>query len=113
MGALQSTEKKSPSKTVKEEAKTSKQTPEKSGEEIPRVSVSPPKTPGTAENDPVDLAVTEEEMASVEAATTKIRDSVGGTSLEIVLSPAIKKVKYNLLTILFLASLCTQCTILN
>ena len=98
---------------MKEEAKTSKQTPEKSGEEIPRVSVSPPKTPGTAENDPVDLAVTEEEMASVEAATTKIRDSVGGTGLEIVLSPAIKKVKYNLLTILFLASLCNQCTILN
>jgi len=90
MGALQSTEKKSPSKTVKEEAKTSKTTPEKSGEDIPRVSVSPPKTPVPA---PVDLTVTEEEMASVEAATTKIRDSLGGTSLEIVLSPAIKKPK--------------------
>jgi len=35
--------------------------------------------------------VTEEEMASVEASAKKIRDSVGGTSLEIVLSPAIKK----------------------
>merc|ERR1719342_832341 len=30
-------------------------------------------------------------MASVEAAAMKIRDSLGGTSLEIVLSPAIKK----------------------
>ena len=87
MGALQSTEKKSPSKTVKEEAKTSKTTPEKGGDDVPRMSVSPPKTP---------VQVTEEEMASVEAATTKIRDSLGGTSLEIVLSPAIKKVKYHL-----------------
>ena len=98
MGALQSTEKKSPSKTVKEETKTSKpveKTPEKSAEDIPRVSVSPPKTPGTATTDPEDLTVTEEDMASVEAATTKIRDSVGGTSLEIVLSPAIKKVKHH------------------
>ena len=92
MGALQSTEKKSPSKTVKEETKTNQpvgieeKTPEKSGENIPVVSVSPPKTPV------IDLSVTEEEMATVEAATTKIRDSVGGTSLEIVLSPAIKKV---------------------
>ena len=101
MGALQSTEKKSPSKTVKEETKPSKpvgkeeKTPEKSGAGIPVVSVSPPKTSSIANNDPVDLTVSEEEMASVEAATTKIRDSVGGTSLEIVLSPAIKKVKLN------------------
>ena len=82
MGALQSTEKKSPSKTVKDETKPvvkEEKTPEKKGDS------SPPKTP-------VDLTVTEEEMATVEAATTKIRDSVGGTSLEIVLSPAIKKV---------------------
>ena len=89
MGALQSTEKKSPSKTVKDETKPvvkEEKTPEKKGDSsIPRVSVTPPKTP-------VDLTVTEEEMATVEAATTKIRDSVGGTSLEIVLSPAIKKV---------------------
>ena len=99
MGAMQSTEKKSPSKTVKEETKPAVKLQEKTPEKIPQVSVSPPKTP-------VDLSVTEEDMATVEAATTKIRDSVGGTSLEIVLSPAIKKVKSNLLlAINLLASL--------
>ena len=33
-----------------------------------------------------------EALAEVEAAAKKIRDSLGGTSMEIVLSPAIKKV---------------------
>ena len=99
MGGFHSTEKKSPSKTVKEDTgSTSKtagkveKTPEKAGTGgEPQITVSPPKTPsGTTD---IDLSVTEEEMASVEAAATKIRDSLGGTSLEIVLSPAVKKVE--------------------
>jgi len=96
MGGFQSTEKKSPSKTVKEDSSKSagkvEKTPVKTkavGE--PQIRVSPPKTPPTATD--IDLSVTEEDMASVEAAATKIRDSLGGTSLEIVLSPAIKKPK--------------------
>ena len=56
----------------------------------PQIRVSPPKTPPNTTD--TDLSVTEEDMASVEAAAKKIRDSLGGTSLEIVLSPAIKKV---------------------
>jgi len=98
MGGFQSTEKKSPSKTVKEgpgsASKTAgkvEKTPEKAGTGgEPQITVSPPKTPSGTD---IDLSVTEEEMASVEAAATKIRDSLGGTSLEIVLSPAIKKPK--------------------
>ena len=39
-----------------------------------------------------DLTVTEEEVMEVEAAAKKMRDTVGGTSIEIVLSPAVKKV---------------------
>ena len=104
------------SKTVKDETSqpvdgNEEKTLEKSGENTPRVSGSP------ANNDPADLqlSLTEEEMASaaelvkvevlldqilgigliqekilstVEAATTKIRDSVAGTDLEIVLGPA-------------------------
>ena len=53
-----------------------------------------------------DLTVSEEEVASVEAASKKMRDTVGGTSLEIVLSPAIKKVTYFLVN-LFIHSLVT------
>jgi len=41
----------------------------------------------------VVVEVSEEEVASVEASSKKMRDTVGGTSIEIVLSPAIKKVK--------------------
>ena len=93
MGGFQSTEKKSPSKTVKEDtsSKSAGKTPVKSkADGEPQIRVSPPKTPPTATD--TDLSVTEEDMASVEAAAKKIRDSLGGTSLEIVLSPAIKKV---------------------
>ena len=96
MGGFQSTEKKSPSKTVKEDTSSKsagkvEKTPVKSkADGEPQIRVSPPKTPPTATD--TDLSVTEEDMASVEAAAKKIRDSLGGTSLEIVLSPAIKKV---------------------
>jgi len=95
MGSSQSTEKKSPSKAVKAESscqatKEVEKTPEKTGvddESKPEITVTPTDTSD------IDFSVTEEEMASVEAAATKIRDSLGGTSLEIVLSPAIKKPK--------------------
>ena len=102
MGSSQSTEKKSPSKTVKagstsQASKEVEKTPEKAAAEEqskPEITVSAPKTPTTiSTTSDVDLTVTEEEMASIEAAATKIRDSIGGTSLEIVLSPAIKKVQ--------------------
>ena len=36
--------------------------------------------------------VSEEEVASVEAVSKKLLDTAGGTSIEIVLSPAVKKV---------------------
>ena len=93
MGNFQSTEKKSPAKTVKEDTSTKsavtvEKTPQKG--DGPEITVSPSKSPSPITD--TDLSVTEEEMASVEASAKKIRDSVGGTSLEIVLSPAIKKV---------------------
>ena len=100
MGNFQSTEKKSPAKTVKEDTSTKSAVtvektpqkgdgPENTGPDT-QITVSPPKSPSPITD--TDLSVTEEEMASVEASAKKIRDSVGGTSLEIVLSPAIKKV---------------------
>ena len=100
MGSSQS---KSPCKTVQPEGDSipptkGDETPEKilvdDDQTKPQITVSGPKTPTNdgPSKPTIDLNVTEEEMASVEAAATKIRDSVGGTSLEIVLSPAIKKV---------------------
>ena len=77
MGGFQSTEKKSPSKTVKEDtsSKSAGKTPVKSkADGEPQIRVSPPKTPPTATE--TDLSVTEEDMASVEAAAKKIRDSL-------------------------------------
>lgn len=95
MGAGQSTEKKSPTKEVRPDAETESpkkaavdiKTPSKQGDKVG----SPAKADKTPEK--VDVEVTEEDVATIEAAAKKMRDTVGGTSLEIVLSPAIKKPK--------------------
>ena len=102
MGAGQSTEKKSPTKEVKEVSKPQespkKASPSKSVEaEVTNVK-TPTKIPeSSGDSETVTTAaevtkVSEEDVAEVEAAAKKIRDSLGGTSIEIVLSPAIKKV---------------------
>ena len=103
MGAGQSTEKKSPTKEVKPEEAASEsprkdaKTPSKQGD---NKATSPAKA-DVKTPEKVDVAeITEEDVATVEAAAKKMRDTVGGTSLEIVLSPAIKKVN-KLLTVQF------------
>ena len=113
MGAGQSSEKKSPTKDVKETQETEKSSPRKTSTsstssakdaktptKVPEVTVSGDSSSPSATK-PLDLEVSEEEVASVEAAAKKMRDTVGGTSIEIVLSPAVKKVivlKTNFLT---------------
>ena len=92
MGAGQSTEKKSPTKEVNEAVnenpspKKDVKTPSKQGDRAAanKADVTTPEK--------LDVEITEEDVATVEAAAKKMRDTVGGTSLEIVLSPAIKKV---------------------
>ena len=101
MGAGQSTEKKSPTKDVSPN-KEEKVSPRKSSsssncEEVVKTE-TPTKLTSTGDSQPtvkIDLHVSEEEVASVEAVSKKMKDTVGGTSIEIVLSPAIKKVRYN------------------
>ena len=94
MGASNS---KSPSKEVSQkERKVSsdsvKEDQESSGAGDNVAKPSPAKEESKSSPVKPDLTVTDEEVASVEAASKKMRDTVGGTSLEIVLSPAIKKV---------------------
>jgi len=99
MGAGQSTEKKSPTKDVSPN-KEEKVSPRKSSsssncEEVVKTE-TPTKLTSTGDSQPtakIDLHVSEEEVASVEAVSKKMKDTVGGTSIEIVLSPAIKKPK--------------------
>ena len=108
MGAGQSTEKKSPTKEVKEVSKIQespkKASPSKSVEAEVNNVKTPTKTPESSGDSetvttPAEVTkVSEEDVAEVEAAAKKIRDSLGGTSIEIVLSPAIKKVTKHLLS---------------
>ena len=102
MGAGQSSEKKSPTKEVKETQETEKSSPRKTSStstpekdvktptKVPEVKVSGDSSPAATK--PLDLEVSEEEVASVEAVSKKLLDTAGGTSIEIVLSPAVKKV---------------------
>merc|ERR1712198_394858 len=93
------TEKKSPTKDVSPN-KEEKVSPRKSSsssncEEVVKTE-TPTKLTSTGDSQPtvkIDLHVSEEEVASVEAVSKKMKDTVGGTSIEIVLSPAIKKPK--------------------
>ena len=103
MGAGQSSEKKSPTKEVKETQETEKSSPRKTSStstpekdvktptKVPEVKVSGDSS-SPAATKPLDLEVSEEEVASVEAVSKKLLDTAGGTSIEIVLSPAVKKV---------------------
>jgi len=99
MGAGQSTEKKSPTKDVSpnKEEKVSPGKSSSNSEDVAKSSASSNSTSaGDSEPAPtvkIDLHVSEEEVASVEAVSKKMKDTVGGTSIEIVLSPAIKKPK--------------------
>jgi len=58
---------------------------------------TPTKAPDAADEEPdspkPDLKATEEDLALVEAVSKTLRDTTGGKSLEIVLSPAVKKPK--------------------
>ncbi len=106
MGAGQSTEKKSPIKEVKETSRHQESPKKDSPSKIVKAEVNNVKTPtktpessGDAETVTTTVEVTkvsEEDLAEVEAAAKKIRDSLGGTSIEIVLSPAVKKVTFPL-----------------
>ena len=104
MGAGQSTEKKSPTKEVKQELESPKKptvaSPSKPAakEEQVKTPVKGPAGDQAEAEAEVDLQVSEEEVASIEAAAKKMRDTVGGTSIEIVLSPAVKKVINHFLT---------------
>ena len=100
MGAGQSTEKKSPTKDVspnKEEKVSPRKSSSSSNSEDVVKTETPTKSTSAGDCQPtvkIDLHVSEEEVASVEAVSKKMKDTVGGTSIEIVLSPAIKKVQY-------------------
>ena len=107
MGAGQSTEKKSPSKEVQEASKPKESpkkeaTPSKSVEAEVNNVKTPTKTPEPKSSGDTETVtpvievtkVSEEDVAEVEAAAKKMRDTVGGTSIEIVLSPAVKKVSF-------------------
>lgn len=106
MGAGQSTEKKSPIKEVKEASKPQESPKNDSPSKIVKAEVNNVKTPtkipessgdsGTVTSTVEVTKVSEEDLAEVEAAAKKIRDSLGGTSIEIVLSPAVKKVNFRL-----------------
>ena len=106
MGAGQSTEKKSPTKEAKEASKPQESPKKDSPSKTVKAEVNNVKTPtktpessGDAETVTTTVEVTkvsEEDLAEVEAAAKKIRDSLGGTSIEIVLSPAVKKVTIRL-----------------
>jgi len=99
MGAGQSTEKKSPTKDVspnKEEKVSPRKSSSSSNSEEVVKTETPTKSTSAGDSQPtvkIDLHVSEEEVASVEAVSKKMKDTVGGTSIEIVLSPAIKKPK--------------------
>ena len=100
MGAGQSSEKKSPTKGFYQVTSSPEKTssPEESPETSPSKSNEAKIKAGgdslvTPAEPVVVVEVSEEEVASVEASSKKMRDTVGGTSIEIVLSPAIKKVK--------------------
>ena len=95
MGSSQS---KSPSKEVSKDAENKKSTESVDDQDkmMEAAAGDSKTTPVKEEVIKPDLAVSEEEVASVEAAAKKMRDTVGGTSIEIVLSPAIKKVNYYL-----------------
>merc|ERR1711971_1217804 len=79
-------------------------TPSKSVEAEVHGVKTPTKTPepkSSVDTEPVTpvievTKVSEEDVAEVEAAAKKMRDTLGGTSIEIVLSPAIKKPKSRL-----------------
>ena len=77
-------------------------TPEASGDVLPNIaglsisSTTPTKAPeiddASAESPKVVEKVSNEDLALVEAVSKTLRDTTGGKSLEIVLSPAVKKV---------------------
>jgi len=99
MGAGQSTEKKSPAKDAspnKEEKVSPRKSSSSSSSEDVVKTETPTKSTSAGDSQPtvkIDLHVSEEEVASVEAVSKKMKETVGGTSIEIVLSPAIKKPK--------------------
>jgi len=109
MGSSNSTEKKSPSKEhspCKNESPKKTETPKKTSESCNEIT--PPKIKVTDTNSesaskaveqmqPLSTqessGVSEEDLASVEAATKALKLTAGGQSLEITLSPAVKKPK--------------------
>ena len=115
MGSSQSVEKKtggtSPSKSpskhspgIPEDVNTSaspmKEEPQTEvAQVVPDSTTTPPRpagsngdNPTTSPPAPATVEVSEEVLAIVESAAKNLRDTTGGKSLEIVLSPAIKKV---------------------
>merc|ERR1719228_939157 len=101
MGGVQSTDKKSPINS-KKNSPDKGDSPSKSPSRhdgVPGVIVTTPsKASASAADDEAttpkgDNNVSEEDLALVEAVSKTLRDTTGGKSLEIVLSPAVKKPK--------------------
>merc|ERR1719228_1314719 len=101
MGGVQSTDKKSPINS-KKNSPDKGDSPSKSPSRhdgVPGVIVTTPSKDSSAaggdasSNPSMKFQVSEAEVASVEAVTKTLRDTTGGKSLEIVLSPAVKKPK--------------------
>jgi len=101
MGGVQSTDKKSPINS-KKNSPEKEDSPSKSPSKhdgVPGVIVTTPSKDSSAaggdakSNPSMEFEVSEAEVASVEAVTKTLRDTTGGKSMEIVLSPAVKKPK--------------------
>merc|ERR1719228_2644952 len=101
MGGVQSTDKKSPINS-KKNSPDKGDSPSKSPSRhdgVPGVIVTTPSKDSSAaggdasSNPSMEFQVSEEDLALVEAVSKTLRDTTGGKSLEIVLSPAVKKPK--------------------
>merc|ERR1712106_44558 len=85
---------------AKKESPSKPAVPE-TGDKLPNLAgltiTTPTKAPDAAGDEPTspkpEYKVSEEELASVEAVSKTLRDTTGGKSLEIMLSPAVKKPK--------------------
>ena len=88
----------SPSKVIADESKSTvtdsqPDTVEEVSSKIEGLKITPSTPDGVKDNAArSDFTVTDEEVASVEAVSKTLLNAPGGKSLEIILSPAVKKV---------------------
>jgi len=89
----------SPSKVIADESKSTEtvsqpDTVEEVSSKIEGLKITPSTPDGVKDNAArSDFTVTDEEVASVEAVSKTLLNAPGGKSLEIILSPAVKKAK--------------------